>query len=73
MSAAEKRKMQAMLGTAKSKDTKVFSSLKEKEIVVAAGELDPRATIVIANCSDCTFTVESLCTKVREERKGEGI
>lgn len=64
MSSEEKRKMQAMLGAAKSKDTKVFSNLKEREVKVASGELDPRATIVIVRCSGCSFELETLCTKV---------
>jgi len=64
MSAQEKIKMQAMLGAAKSKDTKVFSNLQDRELTVASGELDPRATVVIARCTDCSFVLESMCTKL---------
>ena len=71
MSAQEKIKMQAMLGAAKSKDTKVFSNLQDRELTVASGELDPRATVVIARCTDCSFVLESMCTKVWERGADE--
>eukprot|EP00730_Choanoeca_flexa_P019510 TRINITY_DN9534_c0_g1_i1.p1 TRINITY_DN9534_c0_g1~~TRINITY_DN9534_c0_g1_i1.p1 ORF type:complete len:345 (+),score=99.96 TRINITY_DN9534_c0_g1_i1:97-1131(+) len=64
MSAEDVKRMQAMLGAAKSKDSKVFANLKGENITVAAGDIDPRSTLVFANCNDCTFVIDSLCTKV---------
>lgn len=64
MSTKDKKVMQAMLGAAKSKDTKVFSNLADREIIVASGDLDPRATVVLANLKNCTVVLDSLCTKV---------
>ena len=31
---------------------------------VSAGDIDPRSTLVFANCNECTFVIDSLCTKV---------
>eukprot|EP00055_Hartaetosiga_balthica_P011540 m.52803 g.52803 ORF g.52803 m.52803 type:complete len:347 (+) comp7635_c0_seq1:53-1093(+) len=64
MDKKEYTKMQAMLGTAKSKDSKVYANVSGKVEELAPGSFDPRATLIFANCKDCHFTVSNLCTKV---------
>eukprot|EP00056_Hartaetosiga_gracilis_P006098 m.92994 g.92994 ORF g.92994 m.92994 type:complete len:357 (+) comp12378_c0_seq2:306-1376(+) len=64
MGKEEYTKMQAMLGTAKSKDSKVYANVTGKVEVLAPGSFDPRSTLIFANCKDCDFTVNNLCTKV---------
>lgn len=63
MEPGEFRKLQSMLGGAKAKDSHTFVGQRGVTITVTEG-VDPRATLVFANCHDCAYTVNTLCTKV---------
>lgn len=38
--------------------------LAARSRVIEDGSIDNRATVIFANCKDCTFALESMCTKV---------
>lgn len=64
LSHSENIKLQAMLGQAKSKDTVTYSGLSNVIEDLTEAQVSTRATLVFSNCSDCTYTVSTICTKV---------
>lgn len=56
-------KLQSMLGGAKAKDSHTVVGMRGVTGVLDEG-VDSRATIIFANCVDCNYTVNALCTKI---------
>eukprot|EP00038_Savillea_parva_P009313 m.182674 g.182674 ORF g.182674 m.182674 type:complete len:517 (+) comp15600_c0_seq1:67-1617(+) len=58
------KKMQAMIGGAKAKDTVAMVGKTGVTETVVDGAVHANATLVFIGCEDCTFTLESYCIKV---------
>jgi hypothetical protein len=61
-------KIQAMIGSAKAQNTTIFQGKDGEEITLTADDHEVKATLLFANCKDCTFMLEHDCTKVFADR-----
>lgn len=64
LSPQEQAKMQALLGNAKAANTRSFVGKKGVTAEIEPKDVDRKATLVFQGCSDCTYTLNALCTKV---------
>eukprot|EP01083_Nonionella_stella_P173614 599427_1 len=64
MTPHEQAKMQALLGNAKAANTKSYNGQTGVTATLSQSDVDSKATLVFQQCSDCTYTLTTLCTKV---------
>jgi hypothetical protein len=64
MSAAEKSKLGAMIGSAKSQQMKAYSNTEGGEYMIGDSECSGATTLAFNGCVDSTFTLTSYCAKV---------
>lgn len=58
------KQMQAMIGSAKAKDTVTVAGKRGVTETLVDGTTHANATLVFFGCEDCTYTLESYCVKV---------
>eukprot|EP00041_Stephanoeca_diplocostata_P015867 m.305550 g.305550 ORF g.305550 m.305550 type:complete len:522 (-) comp20181_c2_seq6:133-1698(-) len=58
------KEVQAMIGSAKAKDTVTVAGKKGESQTIEDGSIDVNSTLVLFNCEDCVFTIESYCVKL---------
>eukprot|EP00053_Salpingoeca_punica_P019548 m.199129 g.199129 ORF g.199129 m.199129 type:complete len:496 (+) comp17679_c0_seq10:3413-4900(+) len=64
LSKEEEVKLQAMLGSAKNKDTVAYFGKEGVTEVIAEGAVESKACLVFAGCKSSTFTINATCTKI---------
>jgi hypothetical protein len=58
------KQMQAMIGSAKAKDTVTVAGKRGVTETLVDGTTHANATLVFFGCEDCIYTLESYCVKV---------
>jgi len=63
----EEQKLQAMMGSSQTQEAKYVLNTKGEVVTFEDDSFKPQVTLYFKNCQDCTYVVNSMCTKVMIE------
>lgn len=64
----DQRRLQALVGTGKSDNIKVFAGKTGEKLVITEDHVKASQTIVFHSCNNCEFDIQGYCVKVFVER-----
>lgn len=64
----EQRRLQALIGTGKSDNIKVFAGKRSEKLIITEDHVKTTQTIVLSDCNNCEYDIRAYCVKVFVER-----
>ena len=68
ISEKEQRRLQALIGTGKSDNIKVFAGKRDEKLIITEKHVKTSQTIVLSDCHNCEYDIRAYCVKVFVER-----